>query len=49
MVSIRSCIGVIIKKVQGKVSMPAYFMMFAAFFSGIFFDMLTKKTALLIE
>ena len=47
--SIKSCKGVMIKNVKGIISIPVYFMIFLKTFSGILFDMLTKKIAQLIE
>ena len=47
--SIKSCKGVMIKKVKGIIRMPVYFIILLKFFSGIFFDMLTKKIEQLIE
>ena len=47
--SITSCKGVMIKKVKGIISMPAYFMIFLKFISGILLDMLTKKTEQVME
>ena len=47
--SIKSCKGVMINNVKGIISMPEYFIIFLNTFSGILFDMLTKKMAQLIE
>ncbi len=47
--SITSCKGVMIKNVKGIISMPVYLIIFLKTFSGILFDILTKKIAQLIE
>ncbi len=47
--SITSCKGVMIKKVKGIISIPAYLIIGLKTFSGILFAMLTKNILQLME
>ena len=49
MVTIKSCKGVTIKKLNSMFPAPRYFITFAAFFCGIFFEKLIKNIAKLME